>query len=97
MASNITPFLWLKSVGVSHSYLGQKVEPGVIKDGRWDAGVRVRNLLDLIGQAQHHLRQELSVSLKNIGSVTLEARALHQALAPNSPGAAASQTTRCVY
>ena len=69
------------------TYLRQKVEPGVIKDGRWDAGVCVCNLLDLIGQPQYHLCQELSVGLKNICSMTLKARAINQALALNTPSA----------
>lgn len=51
----------------------------MIKDGRGDAGVCVCNLLDLVGQAQHHLCQELSVGFKNICSVTLAARETPQA------------------
>lgn len=61
------------------AHLRQKVEPGVIKDGRGDAGVCVCNLLDLVGQAEHHLCQELSVGLKNICSMTLAAGETPQA------------------
>jgi len=48
----------------------------VIKDRRWDAGVCVCNLLDLVGQPQHHLCQKLSVGLKHICCVTLRVRAI---------------------
>lgn len=57
----------------------------MIKDGRWDAGVCVCNLLDLIGQPQYHLCQKLSVGLKNICSMTLKVREISQALALRTP------------
>lgn len=56
------------------SYLRQEVEPGVVKDGWWDAGVGVGDLLDLVGQAQHHLRQELGVGLKHVRCMALRGR-----------------------
>lgn len=77
------------------AYLRQKVEPGVIEDGWGDAGVCVCNLLDLVGQAQHHLCEELSVGLKNICSVTLEAREIPQALALSILSAVSQQVTGC--
>lgn len=77
------------------AYLRQKVEPGVIEDGWRDAGVCVCNLLDLVGQAQHHLCEELSVGLKNICSVTLEAREIPQALALSTLSAVSRRVTGC--
>lgn len=71
---NISGIFCLKPAGVSLSHLRQKVEPRMIKDGRWDAGVCVCNLLDLIGKPQYHLCQKLSVGLKNICSMTLKVR-----------------------
>lgn len=45
----------------------------MIEDGGRDAGVGVGDLLDLIGQPQDHLRQQLSVGLEDVGRVTLGA------------------------
>lgn len=55
----------------SISYFRQIVEPGMVKDRRWDAWIGVSNLLDLIWQPQHHFSQQLRVGFKHISSMSL--------------------------
>lgn len=52
-------------------YLWQKIEPGVIKDWRWDARVGVCDFLNLVRQSENHLGEELRVRFKHISSVAL--------------------------
>lgn len=62
-----------KIIQVIHStaYFRQIVEPGMVKDRRWDTWVGVSNLLDLIRQPEHHFSQKLWVGFKHISSMSL--------------------------
>lgn len=52
-------------------YLWQEIEPGVIKDRRWNAWVGICDFLDLVRQSEDHLGEELRVRFKHISSVAL--------------------------
>lgn len=43
----------------------------MVKDRRWNTWVGVSNLLDLIGQPEHHFCQKLGVGFKNISCMSL--------------------------
>lgn len=43
----------------------------MVEDGGWDAWVSVGDLLDLVGQSEHHLREQLRVGLKHVRSMAL--------------------------
>lgn len=43
----------------------------MVKDRRWNTWVGVGNLLDLIGQPEHHFSQKLGVGFKHISSMSL--------------------------
>lgn len=58
-----------------NNYLRQEVEPRMVEDRRWDAGISVGNFLDLIRQPENHFSQQLRVGLKNICSMALKGEA----------------------
>ena len=67
------------------AYLREKVKPRMIKDRRWDSRVGVGDLFDLVWQSQHHLRQKLSIGLKDISSMALEKNTHERAMTENFP------------
>lgn len=56
----------------SLTHLGEKVEPGVIKDRRRDSRAGICDLLDLVGKPQYHFCEQLGIGFEHIGSMTLE-------------------------
>lgn len=50
----------------------------MVEDGRRDAWVGVSDLLDLVGQPQHHLSEQLGVGLEHVCSVALRRRRVGQ-------------------